>query len=135
MKQKILFKGHRVDNDDSVHFNFYGAYVDESGNEIEPKRFIRDCGFLVIPETVERLVHEENGVQYFTGDKLAVYSDTYPTFEEALADGSACVSEIDDNGLVIIEHEEILLQVDMLTVCCYKFYHITNEEYEKICEG
>jgi hypothetical protein len=137
MKQKILFRAQRVDNRELVCGDVIHGVGPKHGkmfilpiSHIYPK----DChsldGYEVIPETVERLVHEENGIEYFTGDKLAVYSEYYPTFEEAFADGEACVSEIDDNGLVILENEEAIEQISMLSYC-HKFYHISQEEFEK----
>lgn len=98
MKQKILFKGQRVDNGELVCGDvIHGVGSKHGAMYILPITHIypKDChclnGYEVIPETVERLVHEENGVQYFTGDKLAVYSEYYDSFEEALAEGEACV--------------------------------------------
>lgn len=61
------FRGKRTDSGEWVHFNFYGAYVDENGSEIDPKRFIRDCGFKVVPETVGQ----------FTGSKDKLGTEIY----------------------------------------------------------
>lgn len=130
MKQKILFKGQRVDNGEEIKGYYSECLYDHSFIETISSDGLCSDTLEVIPETVERLVHEENNIQYFTGDKLAVYSEYYPSFEEALADGEACVSEIDDNGLVILENEEAIEQISMLSYC-HKFYHITPEEYEK----
>jgi glucan-binding YG repeat protein len=53
--REIIFNAKRIDSGEWVYFNQHGAYVDEKGNEIYPKRFIRDCGFKVDPETVVKM--------------------------------------------------------------------------------
>jgi len=50
---KIIYKGKRVDdNGQWIYFNSCGAYCDKDGNELIPKRFTRDCGYKIIPESV-----------------------------------------------------------------------------------
>lgn len=134
MKQKILFKGQRVDNGELVCGDVIHGVGPKHGQMfILPIAHIypKDChsldGYEVIPETVERLVHEENGIEYFTGDKLAVYAEYYDSFKEALAEGEACVSLINENGLVPIEFEECSWSISNLSFS-YMFYHITPEE-------
>ncbi|MCF8017815.1 MAG: hypothetical protein K9L62_00320 [Vallitaleaceae bacterium] len=51
---KAIYKAKRVDDNTVIYFNEYGAYCDKDGNVLEPKRFIRDCGYKVIPESIEK---------------------------------------------------------------------------------
>lgn len=136
MKQKILFKGQT----EYGHWVKGSLDVDAFDNHIiityQKAGRAQHCDkYAVKPETVGRLVYEKDNVQYFTGDKLAIYTEGYENFEDALADGSACVSEINANGLVVIEYDEIYIAVEDLKGCCYEANIITNEEYEKILEG
>jgi hypothetical protein len=48
---ETIFKAKRIDNGEWIYFNTYGAYCDSNGNVMEPKRFIRDCGYKIDPET------------------------------------------------------------------------------------
>ncbi|WP_163855767.1 YopX family protein [Paenibacillus elgii] len=50
--REYKFRGRRIDTGEWVYFNLYGAYVDKYGNEEIPKRFTRDCGYGVDPETI-----------------------------------------------------------------------------------
>jgi hypothetical protein len=50
---EIIYQAKRIDNDEWIYFNCYGAYCDSKGNVIEPKRFTRDCGYKIIPETTK----------------------------------------------------------------------------------
>lgn len=52
--KKIVYKGKRIDSNEWIYFNEYGAYCDKDGNVLEPKRFTRDCGYKVIPESVSK---------------------------------------------------------------------------------
>lgn len=132
MKEQILFRGQRVDTKELVEGNFLnlkGRHFIVSPFDSEDN--VKPIG--IYAHTLQRLIHDENEARYYTGDTIAIYSEMFTTFEEAQAEGFACVSEIDENGLVMLEHEEFSLLVSNLTMSCHKFYHITREEYETFC--
>lgn len=53
--KNVVYRGKKVDDGKWVYFNQNGVYCDENGNQIQPKRIIRDCGYKVIGETIEKL--------------------------------------------------------------------------------
>ena len=73
MDREIKFRGKRVDNGEWVYFNQYGAYVDKS-----PKRFTRDCGYEVIPDTVGQFtgLRDKDGKEIYELDKLLLDDGT-----------------------------------------------------------
>lgn len=52
---KTVYKARRIDSNEWIYFNEYGAYCDKDGNVLLPKRFIRDWGYKVIPESVSKI--------------------------------------------------------------------------------
>jgi len=90
----IKFRGKRVDNGEWVYFNHFGIYCDNEGNELQPKRFIRDCGYKVDPSTVGMGV-EIDGKWYFDGDiaKCLNTNDEW-YISEIKFDGSALIIDV-----------------------------------------
>jgi len=64
------FRGKRTENGEWAYFNQYGAYVDKDGKELIPKRFTRDCGYTVDPETVGQYINKKDttGKEIYEGD-------------------------------------------------------------------
>lgn len=52
--QKVIYKAKRIDNNEWIYFNEYGAYCDKGGNVLDPKCFTRDCGYKIVPESVRK---------------------------------------------------------------------------------
>lgn len=137
MKDEILFKAARVDNQEIViGFVIPGMYPEYDKLYIMPfpipptPNYQPFPCYEVNPDSVERLVYvDKEGVQYFTGDKLAIYLEGYSSFAEALAEGDGCVGEINHNGLVGVDVEESYWPMSELSIC-YKFYHITDDAYQ-----
>ena len=55
-----IYQGVREYNGKQIYFDENGMYVDEYGNPINPKRFIRDFTYKVIPDTIKEVNNGTN---------------------------------------------------------------------------